>query len=178
LKSGNWLISLIGVAISLGSCGVNNYNKKIKELPEKEFSNHWILRLPSDIHKSTTKDELFQDVYTFSGDSMVLKLSTETISTEDALANYESTIKNEKQGIATGPCLGDFKGYAKFHNFLDTQNGLSGTILDSEENGRKFVSFRVEEFKTGNRLDLAFESLSSERKELIHAIVKNIKYKP
>jgi hypothetical protein len=109
---------------------------------------------------------------------MILKVSTETINHEDALANFKATIKNEKKGIATGPCLGEFSGYAKFHNFLDTLNGLTGTILDLEENGRKCVSFRVQEVKTGNQLDLAFESISSERRDLIHAIVKNIKYNP
>jgi hypothetical protein len=176
--AGNRLIVILGIAVALIGCNGNSYYNQVNHFPETELADHWTLKLPKSIQKSSTKDKLYQLVFNFSNDSMILKLSIDSISPGDALTNLKSRVEDEQNGIATGSCLGGFEGYAKFYNFLDTLNGLSGTILDLEESGKKRVIFRIEEVQTGNRLDLAFESISSERKDLIHAMSKFIKYIP
>ncbi len=174
----NYHIAGIFIITSLlVSCNDSNYTEEVKKYPEIKVAEKWTLRLPFNLRQKTgLKDNFYQQVFVSPSDSITFKVSTHTATIEDGVKQFNDVVENEKQGKVFGPCMGSSKGYSKDYNFIDLANMLSGVITDYEENGWWEVMFGIFSAKTGDGLSFAFEKVSPKDVELIHEVIRSIRY--
>ena len=170
------IIGVFIILILLLSCEGSIYTERVNKYPETKVANNWTLRLPYNLGQTGIKDDFYQQVFVSPSDSITFKVSSHTATIEDGVKQFNYIVGNEKQGKVSGPCMGPSTGYHKNYNFIDSANMLSGIITDYEKNGQWEVMFDVVSAKTGDRLSIVFEKVSSNNLKLIHEVIRSIQY--
>ncbi len=158
------------------SCEGSVYKEQVSKYPEIKVAQNWALRLPFELREILLKDNFYQQNFASSNSSIIVGVSTDTATIEEALNQFKYIVENEKQGKVSGPCMGDSKGYYKNYNFIDSVNMQSGIITDYEESGCWEVQFDVVSAKTGERLSLGFDKLTYQDIKLIHEAIRSIRH--
>lgn len=170
---------LVLVVIALISCREANQQEDflVDGLVKKQISSHWTMQFPLDA-QFVRQDSFVAPtwVVTFPNDSLRIQYQFWQGDVEDDDdCTFSTRARQTEQGVGS-ICQGDGSMDIDYSAVVNPSTRVIGIRGDWCEDGRRFVSFRVNDCRTGECLDITFGGIGFRHESLIAHIIMSLEF--